>query len=83
MWLVQRAPFVPIGSFEIWTMISCPSRTTSRMGVDLEIRFGTAPLPLLLLLRPPLRFPSRPPPPVRALRARRDLRRRHHRRRPR
>jgi hypothetical protein len=32
-WLVARAPFVPIGSFEIWTAISWPSFRTSRIGV--------------------------------------------------
>ncbi len=51
MWLVQRAPLVPMGSLEIWTMISCPSRTTSRMGVDFEIRFGTAPFVFRELVR--------------------------------
>ncbi len=38
MWLEQRAPFVPMGSLVIWTMISWPSFTTSRIGVDLESR---------------------------------------------
>ena len=39
-------------------MISCPSRTTSRMGVNLEMRLGTAPF----VLRELVRCPSRPRP---------------------
>ena len=38
MWLEQRAPLVPMGSLVIWTMISWPSLTTSRIGVDFERR---------------------------------------------
>jgi hypothetical protein len=41
MWLVTRAPLVPMGSLEIWTMTSWPSRTTSRIGVCLEMRDGS------------------------------------------
>jgi hypothetical protein len=31
MWEVMRAPFCPIGSLAIWTMISCPSQSKSEI----------------------------------------------------
>src|ERR1700694_530970 len=54
MWLVMRAPFLPIGSLAIWTRISCPSLSRSVIS-------GIFCCWLLRDRRPP------PPPPRRSI----------------
>ena len=61
MWLVMRAPFVPIGSFATWTMTSWPSFRRSWMLFGSFERFSSRPFRPPRSPRPPgASRPSRP-----------------------